>query len=290
MGYDVPARAQTGAIPGAARSAQGAAVSPRATLEYDFVPAAAVAVSYGEGFRSLGANATVATSNGIAGEGPTIQEGAKPYSKVRSVEAGVRVRTAGERFSASTSVFETRVENELVFQATSGGFNTEGASVRRGVVTSVVTKPFQWLLASFATSVASSTFTTLVPRISHYVPNVPPVLFRGDVTARGRVGTLSGRAVTGRVGVGYTFLAGRHLTDRIVGPSNHVLNAGGAVRWGAVEVGLDGYNVLDLRYADDAEYYVSNWSTRPGTPLATPAIHLMQAPPLTVLASLGVYF
>src|SRR6185369_15292008 len=101
LGYDVPARAQTGEIPGANRSTQGLAVSPRVTLEYDFVHELGLAVSYGEGFRSLGANATVATSNGIAGEGPTIQEGAKPYSKVRAIEAGIRAQTPSERFSAS---------------------------------------------------------------------------------------------------------------------------------------------------------------------------------------------
>jgi hypothetical protein len=153
-----------------------------------------------------------------------------------------------------------------------------------------VAKPFSWLLASLATSVSSSTFTTLAPGISHFVPNVPPVLFRADVTARGEVGTLSGTPLTARAGVGYTFLAGRHLTDKIVGPSNNVLNAGAALRCGHFEVGVDAYNLLDLRYADDAEYYVSNWSVRPGTPLATPAIHLTEAPPLTVLGSFAVYF
>jgi hypothetical protein len=290
LGYDVPARAQAGGIPGAERSTQGLPVSPRAMLEYAFVPEVAVAVSYGEGFRSLGANATVATSDGIAGQGPTIQEGAKPYSKVRSVEAGMRAQTRGERFTASVSAFETRVENELVFEATSGGFTTQAASLRRGLVASTVVKPLRWLLASVATSVSSSTFTTLAPGVSHYVPNVPPVLFRADVTVRGTLATLSGAPLTGRVGVGYTYLAGKHLRDNVVGPSNSVLNAGGAIRYRAIEVGVDGYNVLNLRYADDAAYYVSNWSVQPGTPLATPAIHLTQAPPLTVLGSVSVYF
>jgi hypothetical protein len=182
------------------------------------------------------------------------------------------------------------VANELVFEATSGGFSTEGASVRRGFVSSAVAKPFSWLLASAAMSVSSATFTTLVPGISHYVPNVPPVLFRVDVTARGRLATLAGTSVTGRLGAGYTFLAGRHLTDRVIGPSNHVLNAGTALRWRHFELGVDAYNLLARHYADEAEYYVSNWSLQPGTPLASPSIHLTQAPPLTVLASLALYF
>jgi hypothetical protein len=232
----------------------------------------------------------VATSDGINGQGPSIQEGSRPYSKVRSVETGVRAQTQGQRYTATASVFETWVANELVFEATSGGFTTEGASVRRGLIGSAVARPFEWLLASVAASMSSATFTTLVPGISHYVPNVPPLLFRADVTARGTLLRMAGRPLIGRVGAGYTFLAGRHLTDRIVSPSNNVLNASGAVRYGNVEVGVDAYNLLNLHYADDAEYYVSNWSVRPGTPLASPAIHLTQAPPLTVLGSVAVYF
>ncbi|HET9930654.1 MAG TPA: TonB-dependent receptor, partial [Polyangiaceae bacterium] len=288
LGYDVPQNSAS-AIPGATRSALGVPISPRVTFEYEAVPELTLAASYGEGFRSLGANATVATSDGIAGEGPTIREGGKPYSKVRSLEAGARARTRGDRFSAAVSLFESRVENELVFEASSGGFSTEGASVRRGLVASTLVKPFAWLLGSAAMSISSSTFTTLAPGISHYVPNVPPLLLRADVTARGEIGRFRGEPITARCGVGYTFLAGRHLTDKIVGPSNHVLNAGVAVRRGIVELALDSYNLLALQYADEAEYYVSNWSVRPGTPLATPAIHLTQAPPLTLLGSLSLY-
>jgi outer membrane receptor protein involved in Fe transport len=289
LAYDLPANAAAAGIPGALRSTLGVPISPRVTAEYEVVPELSLAASYGEGFRSLGANATVATSDGIAGAGPTIREGAKPFSKIRSLEAGARARTRADRFSAAVSLFESRVENELVFEASSGGFSTQGASVRRGLVASSVVRPFAWLLGSTSLSVSSSTFTTLVPGVSHYVRNVPPLLFRADVTARGELGSFRGVPVNARVGVGYTFLAGRHLTDKVVGPSNHVLNAGVAVRRGVVELGLDGYNLLALEYADEAEYYVSNWSLHPGTALATPAIHLTQAPPLSLVASLSIY-
>ncbi len=135
----------------------------------------------------MAATANVATSEGISGAGPSIREGAQPFSKVRSYEAGVRVRALGDRYSATVSAFETRVGNELVFEATSGGFSTEGASVRRGMVASAVAKPWQWLLASVSGSVSRSTFTTLAPGISHYVPNIPPLLLRADVSVNGKV-------------------------------------------------------------------------------------------------------
>ncbi|HWZ91993.1 MAG TPA: TonB-dependent receptor [Polyangiaceae bacterium] len=291
LGYDVPpAQAEPGAIPGSNRSAQGVAVSPRVGAEYDFVPALTAVVSYGEGFRSLEATANVATSAGIAGQGPSIQEGAKPYSKVRSYEAGLRAQTRGDRYSMTLSLYETRVANELLFEATSGGFATEGASVRRGFVGSAVAKPAIWLLASVAGSLSSATFTTLAPGVSHFVPDIPALLLRSDVTAHGTLIRARGKPLSGRIGLGYTFLAGRHLTDRIVGPADHVLNGHASLRYEHVELGVEGYNLLALRYADDRQYYVSNWSTRAGTPLAAPATHVSAAPPLTVLGTLALFF
>lgn len=291
LSYDVPpAQTVPGIIPGSTRATQGVAVGPRVTLEYDLMPSIAALASYGEGFRSLDATATAANSGTAAFASPGIQEGARPYSKVSSAETGVRIGAARGRYAATLSVFETHVANELVFEATSGGYTTEGPSLRQGIIGSVLAKPFNWLLASVATSVTSATFTTLAPGGSHFVPSVPPVLFRADVTARGTLKRVADRPLTGRVGVGYTFLAGRHLTDAIVGPSNNVLNANAALRLGAIELGIDAFNVLNLHYADDAEYYVSNWSVRPGTPLASPAVHLTEAPPLTVLGTVAVYF
>jgi len=293
LGYDVPAGlAPAGSLPGAVRATQGVAAGPRVTAEYEASPEIAPVVSYGEGFRSLDATANVALAPGssAAGGGPSLQEGSTPYSKVRSVEAGFRAQMLKERFTARLSAFETWIGNELVFEATSGGFATESASVRRGIVGSATAKPFDWLLASAAASVASATFTTLVVGVAHYVPNVPPILLRADVTARGKLAHIANRPLTGRVGVGYTFLAGRHLTDAIIGPSNNVLNGGAALRYGIVEMGVDAYNVLNLHYADDAEVYLSNWSVRPGTALASTATHLVAAPPLTVLGTLTLYF
>jgi hypothetical protein len=294
LGYDTPpAQGPAGAIPGVLRATQGVAVGPRATVEYDIDPAIAPVVSYGEGFRSLDATANVATSEGVAGAGPSVQEGSTPYSKVRSVEAGFRAQTPKQAYTATASLFETWVDNELVFEATSGGFTTEGASVRRGMVASVVTRPFEWLLASLAGSLTTGTFHTLVAGVDHFIPGVPPAVLRADVTARGKLTAIAGRPVTGRVGLGYTFLAGRFLTElnsTIKGPSNSILNGSAAVRYANVELGVDAYNLLGLHYADDEQYFVSNWSTTPGTARASSAVHVEAAPPLTVLGTASLYF
>jgi iron complex outermembrane recepter protein len=283
--------APPGALPGSLRSVQGVAVSPRVSAEYELTPQIAPVVSYGEGFRSLDASANAGASSATAnGVQPGLQEGSTPYSKVRSVEAGLRAQAFEQRYTATLSAFETWVANEVVFEASSGGLTTEGASIRRGIVGSVVAKPKDWLIISVAGSVTTATFDTLVAGLSKYVPNIPPILFRSDVTARGRLTDIAGRPLSGRVGLGYTFLSGRHLTDTIIGPSNNVLNANAALRYGSVEVGIDTYNLLALRFADDEQVFVSNWSVTPGTRLASTATHLVAAPPMTLLGTLALYF
>ena len=121
------------------------------------------------------------------------------------------------------------------------------------------------------------------------MPNVPAVLWRADVNAHGELFRIKDAPLTGRAGVGYTLLGGRHVNDAIIAPTNNVLNGLAAVRYRLVEVGLDVYNVLGLKYADDEEYYVSNWSIRPGQQPASAAVHLVAAPPLTALGTLRLY-
>jgi hypothetical protein len=195
-----------------------------------------------------------------------------------------------ERYTTTVAAFETHVGNELVFEATAGGLETEAASVRRGVVASFVAKPFDWLLASTALSASRATFDTLVPGVSHIVPNVPPLLFRADVTARGEIARIGTHPLVGHIGVGYTYLARRHLTDAILGPETHALNVGGAARYRSIELGLEAYNLLARRYADDAQVYVSNWGFAPTQQRASLGTHITAAPPLSVIGSATVYF
>jgi len=261
----------------AKRTAAGPVLGLHATAEFEVDRWLVPAVSYGEGFRSLDAQ-------GLA------DQSTRPYSRVRSVEAGLRSLLVGQRVTARAAFFETRVDNELVFEATSGGLETQSASVRRGFVGSLLARPVDWLLASFAFSATSAVYATRIPGVSHFVPNVPPLLFRADVTMRGPLAVIDEKPLTGRLGGGYTFLAGRHLSDAIVGPVQHVVNVGGALRFGMVEVGVDVYNALGLRYADDEQVFVSNWSFRPGQQPASLATHTTAAPPPTVLGTIALYF
>jgi hypothetical protein len=132
-------------------------------------------------------------------------------------------------------------------------------------------------------------FNTLVLSSVHYVPNVPAQLLRVDLNAHRDLLQIKGAPLAGRLGVGYTLLAGKHVTDTIIAPVNNVLNALASLRYRFVELGIDMYNVLGLQYADDEEFYVSNWSFQPGQHLATPMVHITAAPPRTTLGTLTLY-
>ena len=258
------------------RSATGVSVGPRISAQYALAKPLSFIASYGEGYRSLDA--------------AHLQQGAAPYSKVRSVEVGMRAQLPNERFTSTLAVFQTRVGNELVFVANNGGLESQNASVRRGIVASLVTKPLPWLLASASLSINDAQFSTRVAGVSHHVPSVPPILFRSDVSVRGPLGKLFQLPLSGRLGVGYTFASAQHLSDTVRGPKTNALNVGGEVRSRFVAVGVDVYNALGLQVADSSDVYISNWSLEPGQQPASVAVHSVAAPPTTVLGSVTVYF
>jgi iron complex outermembrane receptor protein len=285
-----------GALPGSTTHVAAVAPSPRVTVAYQIVPELTPVVSAGEGFRSLDAGSltlcntpTIMLTGVRSTQIPPCKPGS-PYSQVTSVEAGIRSDIGRGRLVTTLTAFQTKVANELVFEVDSGGLTTEKASTRRGFVASVLTRPLPWLLASSALSLQTATFKTLAVGTSHYVPGVPAFLWRVDVNAHGRLGWIRGFQLTGRAGIGYTLVGGRHVNDLIIGPTDNVLNALGSLRYRMVELGFDVYNALGLKYPDDEAYYVSNWSFKPGQNPASAAVHVIPAPPRTALGTLSVYF
>ena len=257
---------------GAQRTATGFSIGPRISAQYALAKTLSFIASYGEGYRSLDA--------------AHLRQGDTPYSKVRSAELGLRAQLPRERFTSTVALFQTRVGNELVFVANNGGLESQNASVRRGIVTSIVTKPLPWLLASASLSINDAQFDTRIAGISHHVPSVPPLLFRSDVSVRGRLGRLWQVPLSGRLGVGYTFASAAPLSDTVRGSKTNALNVGAELRSQAIAVGVDVYNALGLRLADSSDVYVSNWGLQPGSQPASLAIHSIAAPPTTVLGSL----
>ena len=285
-----------GALVGSSTNVTGVAPGPRGTIAYELMPELTPVISAGEGFRSLDAGSltlcnapTVKLTGTPSSQVPPCSPGS-PYSEVTSFEGGVRSDIWKGRYTGTLTAFQTNVANELVFEVASGGLTTEQASTRRGIVGSFLARPTPWLLASTALSVQTATFDTLVVGTSHYVPNVPAYLWRTDVNVHGELFRIKGVPVTGRAGAGYTLIGGRHVNDTIIAPTNNIVNALASARYRFVEVGVDVYNLLGLKYADDQEYYVSNWSLKPGQNPASDAVHIIAAPPFTALGTVSLYY
>ncbi len=119
---------------------------------------------------------------------------------------------------------------------------------------------------------------------------MPAYLWRTDLNANGKLLRIKDAPLTGRIGVGYTLIGGRHVNDVITGPTNNVLNVLASLRYGAVELAVDMYNALGLQYADELAYFVSNWSLQPGQGRASTAVHIAAAAPRSTLASLTLSF
>ena len=254
------------------RDVSDVVVGPRVTAEWQPERAIAVSASYGEGFRSLPAAALV--------------EGAQPYTRVRSVEVGLRAQDRKKRFTTTLAAFDTFVDQELVFDPEGGGLEPEDASTRRGVVGSVVVKPVAWALASASLTVTNAAFTDGAAR---WVPGVAPIVLRIDAGAHRAIGQVGGKSLVARAGLGYTYLAPAHLTDTMLGPDTHVLNASFSLRWNLAEIGLEVYDALGLRYADDVEVYASNWSVS-GSRAPSVVAHVSAAPPTIAVGTVRVRF
>jgi iron complex outermembrane recepter protein len=285
-----------GALAGSTTNVAGVAPGPRGTIAYEIVPELTPMVSAGEGFRSLDAgaltrcNAPTVQLTGVPASALLPCKVGSPFSQVTSFEAGVRSEVARGQYVGTLTAFQTDVANELVFEVDSGGLTTQGPSTRRGVVGSFLARPTDWLLVSTALSFQTATYDTLVVGTSHFVPNVPEYLWRVDANVHGELVRLSGHPITGRAGVGYTLLGPRHVKDDLLTPPDNVLNVLASLRYRFVEVGVDAYNVLGLKYADDEEYFVSNWSFSAGQNRASPAVHIVPAPPRTVLGTVALTF
>jgi hypothetical protein len=251
------------------RRAMGVPLSPRVSLGVDATSWLYPSISWGQGFRTLDAH-------GLR-DGDT-----HPYSKVTSTEIGARA-SMGERYSATLAFYETRVGNELVFDASSGGLETEGASVRRGMTASVLGRPVDGGLVSAAFSVNRATYQS-ADEGSRFVPSVPAFLFRTDASLRGTIGHLEGRPLGARAGVGFTLLGPKHLDDRTTTTIHRLIDASAGLRFRAVEVSIDVHNLLDQRYPDDEQVFASSWNGAP----PTVAKHVSAAPPRTILGTVAV--
>jgi len=120
------------------------------------------------------------------------------------------------------------------------------------------------------------------------LPYVPPVVIRADLGANGTlVDDVLGQRLTGRVGVGYSFLSPRPLPFGGEADPVNLLDASAGLGWGPVDLGISFYNLFDTRWAASEFLFASNWNPG-GIPSRVPARHRSAGSPFSFMVTLGV--
>jgi TonB family protein len=287
LGNFIPQFSVEDHIVGFTRGAIGLAAGPRAALEYAPNDWLSVQAAYGEGYRSPQAR--------ILREGETA-----PYAKVRSAEVGAKAAPLGALLSVSGALFGTFLDNDLAFDASEGGLEFIGPTQRIGGVLQVSSQPRLGLFANLSVTAARATLLEPPPPTAEnpvppfekgqLLPFVPPVVVRADLSGkREQVFVLADRPVSGRLGLGASYLSSRPLPYKEFAAPFLLVDAGGALRWGAVELGLEALNLLNSRYAASVYSFSSNWNTT-DLPSLVPTQHISAGAPFSAQASLRLFF
>ncbi len=284
LGNFVPAsRPDDSFIPGFRRSALGVAGGPRASLSVEATEGLTFMAAYGEGFRSPQAR--------------LLEDGERaPFTKVRSADLGLRARW-DDRLVVTLAGYWTRLSDDVAFDPEEGALRRIAATRRLGAVAHVEARPVRWLVAAGSVTYVDAELLDPPPATAEEpnppfeegqnLPYVPPVVIRLDLGADGPLGELKGGEVSGRVGVGFSYLSPRPLPYGFSADPVALLDASAAVSWGPVELGLSVFNLIGSDYAAFELFYVSDWSGG-GVRSRVPARHRMAGSPRTIMGTVGL--
>jgi TonB family protein len=274
-------------LPGLRRTAAGIAIGPRASLAIHPLPWLALVGSYGEGFRS-----------------PQARQldlgGSVPLARVRSLEGGASVHPFGEeKLQLGLAGYATFLSSDLAFDPGEGSVEPIGRTSRKGLVLRATTRPFAWALGSASVTYVHATLDeppsatednpTPPNAAREPLPYVPPLVVRADLAVQGELGNIHKAPLTGRIGAGFSFLAARPLPYGQFADPFALLDAAASLRWRFVELGFEGFNLSNNKYAQNEFSLVSDFGTRP-VPSRVPARHLAAGPPLTAMATVALRF
>src|SRR5690349_6564875 len=170
-----------GEAQGQTRSALGAQLSKRGSLDVAVLPGLHALLSYGEGYRSPQARGL--------GDGETT-----PFTRVVSYELGLRYRH-DEWLSSSLAGFVTELSDDLVFDPTTARNELVPSTRRIGVAFDASARPAPSLVAHASITYARAAFTEDGGqyRRGDLLPYVPQIVARADVAFSPVLGQLLDR-------------------------------------------------------------------------------------------------
>jgi len=256
---------------GGRRDALGFQASPRVTVEARATPELWAFASYGRGLRSPQALSL--------GDGEQA-----PLTSTHSGEVGLRFRR-GERFEVRLAGFATYIEEDLVFDHSTGRTLHVGETIRAGAAGSLSLQ-----LASFARLSSNLTWVrALFVEDGTEVPYAPPLVSRTDLTLGGEVAHFWRRHLRVELGAVLSVVGPRPLPFGEVSHAMVLVDANASARLGEVEVGITIRNLLDSRWRDGEFVYVSTFDQGAADPSLVPARHLTAGYPFTVMGHVALH-
>ncbi len=271
-------------IMGFRRSAGGATVGPRASAELRPLDWLSIRAGYGHGYRSPQAR-TLADSE------------AAPFTEVRGADLGATA-TYGRYLRVSVAGYWTELSDDVAFEPREGRLERIGASRRLGAVLYAQARPLDWLVGALSVTYVDAELLEPPPPTAddpqpaftegQNLPYVPPVVIRADVGVNGPlIADVLGETLTGRIGIGYSFLSPRPLPFGGFADAVNLLDASAGVGWGPLDLGVSFFNLFDQRWAASEFLFTSSWDPT-GIPDRVPARHLSAGSPFRFMVTLGV--
>jgi iron complex outermembrane receptor protein len=271
-------------IVGFRRSAFGTAWGPRASAETRPFDGLSIRAAYGEGYRSPQAR--------------LLDDGEEaPFSKVRSADLGARL-SFGDRYELTFVGYYTHLSDDVAFDAEEGSLARIGATRRRGAAVYAEAAPLAGFIGAASVTFVDAEMLEPPPasaeephppfRVGQNLPFVPPVVVRIDLGARQTLVPAVGQwDLVVRAGAGFSYLSPRPLPYGEFGEPVMLLDGSVGASWGPLELTLEGFNLLDSRYATSELNFASNWN--PDAPRSRRSVrHTAAGAPFSWLVSLGV--
>jgi len=285
LGNFIPQFAIKNHLIGYRRTATGVALLPRVTLEVQPLSWLGLLAAYGQGYRSPQAR--------------QLEEGEQaPFARVSSIDAGFKIQHQ-TWFKISGSFYQTRLSYDLAFDPNSARLERLGPTTRTGMSLQILLEPWSFLsISTHLTYVHASLDSPPIATVSvptpafkqgQLMPYVPPWVFHTDIGFHHTIAHLWGKPLLLKAGSSITVLSPRPLPYQEFSPTVTLLDASIGLRRDFIEIGIDGSNLLNLKYAQTEYSYVSYWQTAT-VPSRVPMRHISAGAPFTLMGHISFYF
>jgi TonB family protein len=256
-------------------STVGTVETPHVSLIVGPVYGLGAAASYGRGVRSVD---PIYVS----------QDAKTPFASVDAVEGGLFYsrKLGAAELSARSTLFQTRVDRDLIFSETAGRNVLGGATTRTGSANAIR------VTGSFYDAAANFTYVKAVFKDSGLlIPYIPDLVARFDGALFDKqlwpALNPTDKPLRGTISSGVSYVAPRPLPQGERGNPIFTLDLNATLGWSMFELGLACTNLFDNRYRIGEYNYASDFHSEP-FPTLVPVRHFSAGAPRAFFVTLAL--